>query len=233
MKALILLHGWGAGGDIWQRQAAAFGHLLPVLTPTIPTWEAGWVSAYLQELPLETNVVVGWSLGGMLLLEALAGLGAAPASLVLVGVAATFCRRPDHPWGQNPAAVRAMRRGLKDDPRKVLRDFASSCLAPGEEPFLGEAAAFFGAPAYLENLGPGLDYLLNQDLRGRLHQTTGRPTIIQGEEDRIVPPAQALFLKDQIPGARLYLLKGAGHLPFLTQTAAFNKILQELLVREG
>jgi pimeloyl-ACP methyl ester carboxylesterase len=42
--------------------------------------------------------------------------------------------------------------------------------------------------------------------------------------------AQGRFLHQQIPGSRLYLLPGAGHLPFLTQAAAFNEILEEMMV---
>ena len=77
---------------------------------------------------------MGWSLGGMLLLEALARMqGPAPWATVLVGVAPVFCRQPDHPWGQPVAAVRAMRRALGSEPRRVINDFARACLAPGEE----------------------------------------------------------------------------------------------------
>jgi pimeloyl-ACP methyl ester carboxylesterase len=78
-------------------------------------------------------------------------------------------------------------------------------------------------------LAQGLDYLRDTDLRGQIPRLPGLLVIIQGEQDRIVPPAQARFLHQQAPGSRLYLLKGAGHIPFLTQAAAFNAILRELL----
>ena len=134
MKTLVLLHGWGASGAIWQRQVQAFGGECRVLTPEISRWDADWLTEYLAAVPLRESVLVGWSLGGMLLLEALARLkGPAPLATVLVGVAPVFCRRPDHPWGQPVAAVRAMRRALRSDPRRVINDFARACLAPGEE----------------------------------------------------------------------------------------------------
>jgi pimeloyl-ACP methyl ester carboxylesterase len=47
-----------------------------------------------------------------------------------------------------------------------------------------------------------------------------------------VPPAQGRFLQGRLAGARLKLLPGAGHLPFLTQAAAFNGILAECLQAE-
>jgi pimeloyl-[acyl-carrier protein] methyl ester esterase len=230
MRSLVLLHGWGARSRIWQRQAAVFGRDYTVLTPDIPTWEAGWLAGYLSGLDLRECVLVGWSLGGMLLLETLAREGLpAPGALVLVGVAPVFCRQPDHPWGQPVAAVRAMRRALKSTPRQVINDFARACIAPGEESYRPEAAAGFDFEATPVHLAQGLDYLKDKDLRGLLPQVSGRVVIIQGEADRIVPPAQGQYLQRHLPGAQLRLLPDAGHLPFMTQAQAFNRILKDLI----
>jgi pimeloyl-[acyl-carrier protein] methyl ester esterase len=230
VKTLVFLHGWGASGSIWQAQVAALALGSPALTPDVPSWDPGWFGEYLQQLDLPQCVLVGWSLGGMLLVEALARQpGPAPAGLVLVGVAAAFCRQPDFPWGQPPAGVRALRRGLGQDPQGVLANFARNCLAPGEEAHQGQVAAAFRSPAHPENLAAGLDYLLHQDLRSRLELIPVPPVIVQGGADRIVDAAQAKWLHERLPGSRLHLLEGAGHLPFLTQAAAFNGVLQAIL----
>ena len=52
MKTLVLLHGWGADGSVWQKQASAFGGRLLVETPTIPAWDPAWLAAYLQQYSL-------------------------------------------------------------------------------------------------------------------------------------------------------------------------------------
>jgi pimeloyl-[acyl-carrier protein] methyl ester esterase len=232
MTTLVLLHGWGAGGDVWQPQMEYFQDRARVLTPTLPVWEVDWLSEYLRELPLNECVLVGWSLGGMLLLEAISSRRSDPfGGLVLVGVAPVFTRRPDYPWGQPPAVVRAMRRGVKDNPRQVLDEFAAQCLAPDEAAYYAQAQAAFGAPLACGTLTAGLDYLLTCDLRPLLPGLPPETVIIQGQEDRIVPPAQGRFLRDQLPKARLYDLPGAGHLPFLTQALAFNRIIEECLNR--
>ncbi len=230
MKTLALLHGWGAPGAIWAGQVAAWRHRWTVLTPTIPRWESQWFDHFLQTLPLAETLLVGWSLGGMLLLEALSRWdGPPPKGLVLVGVAAAFCRRPDYPWGQAPAAVRAMRRALRDGYPGVLAGFAGQCLAPGEDAFREEVGRAFAAQAHSpENLAPGLDCLLRLDLRSQLARLPAGAVLIQGEEDRIVPAAQGQFLRQHLPGSRLFLLPGAGHLPFLTQAERFNRIVEEV-----
>jgi pimeloyl-[acyl-carrier protein] methyl ester esterase len=230
MTTLVLFHGWGATGKIWQAQAEHFRDRATVLTPTIPAWEADWFSDYLGALPLEACLLVGWSLGGILLVEALSGRpGALPAGLALVGVAPVFTRRPDNPWGQPPAMVRAMRRGLKSNPRQVLANFAGQCLAPGEAAYFPQAKEAFAPAPAAETLAAGLDYLFTCDLRPLLPGLPSGVTIIQGQEDQIVLPVQGHLLRDQLSGARLIDLPGAGHLPFLTQAPEFNRIIAECL----
>jgi pimeloyl-[acyl-carrier protein] methyl ester esterase len=237
MKYLILLHGWGASGRIWQRQVEAFGDRYTVLTPRISEWNAAWLTDFwsgLPEIDPRESILVGWSLGGMLLLEALAqGAGLAPAATVLVGVAPVFCQRPGHPWGQSVASVRAMRLGLRSDPARVLTDFLASCLAPGEESFRDEAAAGFDFTADPAHLAQGLDYLRDKDLGSLLWHIPGPVAIVQGEQDGIVDPAQAQFLQEHLPGSSLHILPGAGHLPFLTQAEAFNDILRGLISNDA
>lgn len=228
MKTLILLHGWGADGSVWQKQASVFRERLRVETPAIPAWDPAWLTAYLQSFSLPDCLLVGWSLGGMLLLETLARQPAAGGGLVLTGVAPVFCSRPDHPWGQPPAAVRAMRRALQSGLRKVLRDFAASCLGPGEEARQEEIIPLFTADDG-PYLAAGLDYLWHRDLRPLLPDLKAPCAIIQGEEDRIVPPEQGQFLHEHLPGSKLHLLPDAGHLPFWTEAEGFTMILEDIL----
>jgi pimeloyl-[acyl-carrier protein] methyl ester esterase len=230
MTTLVFFHGWGASGRIWEPQAAAFGGRMPVLTPTAPVWEVGWFADYLRGLDLKACLLVGWSLGGMLLLEGFSRLTAPPPNrLVLVGVAPVFTQRPDYSWGQPLAVVRAMRRGLTKNPPQVLAEFAQQCLAPGEAAFASKAREAFGVPADPMTLAAGLDYLLQSDLRPLLPRLPAGAVVIQGQADRIVDPAQGRILQEHLPGARLHLLPDAGHLPFLTQAAAFNGILETCL----
>jgi pimeloyl-[acyl-carrier protein] methyl ester esterase len=228
VKTIIFFHGWGADGSVWQRQVQAFQGRFRVETPTIPTWDPNWLEEYLQDYALADCLLVGWSLGGMLLLEVLSEKRVTPGGLALVGAPPVFCSRPDHPWGQPPAAVRAMRRALKSTPQKVLQDFAGNCLSPGEAAYQVQIFPLF-AGANGSHLTTGLNYLLNRDLRPLLSGLPSAPSIIQGEQDRIVSPEQARFLHEYLPGSSLHLLPGAGHLPFWTQEARFNEIIEGIV----
>ena len=103
MTNLVFLHGWGTSGHIWRRQTAALARAgLTVLTPTFPSWEVSWLVDYLKKLPLAETVVVGWSLGGMLLIEALAIGNLTPATSGAGGDAGLLLRRRGSPSGTIP-----------------------------------------------------------------------------------------------------------------------------------
>ncbi len=230
MKTLVFLHGWGATGNIWRRQVEAFSGLdITVFAPNFPAWEVSWLVGYLKDLPLAETVLVGWSLGGMLLLEALNHEPVTPGGLVLVATPASFCERPDHSHGQPRAVVRALRRTVREDPRRGLADFASRCLAPGEVDFQEEILSHFRPRENGADLAVGLDYLINTDLRPKLSGVPAGALIIQGDQDNIVPPAQSGVMGHSLKDARMVTFPGAGHAPFLTRAGAFNEVLKGLI----
>ncbi len=53
--------------------------------------------------------------------------------------------------------------------------------------------------------------------------------IVVGEEDLFTPPDIAKLMSDNIPGARLARIPGAGHLPNMEAPEAFNDILEEFI----
>jgi pimeloyl-ACP methyl ester carboxylesterase len=234
MKALAFFHGWGASGHIWRRQLKALSNQgILVSAPTFPTWEVPRLASYLRGFPLSETVLVGWSLGGMLLLEALSRELLAPGGLVLVAASASFVQRPDYPLGQPPAAVRALRRAVRTDSRRGLADFAGRCLAPGEADFQEVILQEFKPRENGADLAAGLDYLLNADLRPLLSRIQARCLILQGDRDGVAPPAQAEVLRLGLPDAQVVKFSGAGHVPFLTQAAEFNEVVKNFLRQEA
>jgi pimeloyl-[acyl-carrier protein] methyl ester esterase len=230
MKTLVFLHGWGATGNIWRRQVESFSSPdITVLTPTFPAWEVSWLVDYLQTLPLAQTVLVGWSLGGMLLLETLGQKPVTTAGLVLVATPVSFCERPDHPYGLPRAVVRALRRTVRLDASQGLADFADRCLALGEENFREKITQDFQPRENGADLAAGLDYLINTDLRPQLSRVPAGALIIQGDQDAIVPPSQSEVLLHYLDDARLVRIPGAGHVPFLTRADEFNEVVGEFL----
>lgn len=53
--------------------------------------------------------------------------------------------------------------------------------------------------------------------------------IVAGDEDKVYPSRIARELAQRIPGSRLVMMRGAGHLPNLERPGRFNEILLEFL----
>jgi pimeloyl-ACP methyl ester carboxylesterase len=53
--------------------------------------------------------------------------------------------------------------------------------------------------------------------------------VITGDDDRIVPTANSVRLADEIPGAKLVVIKDAGHVPHEEQPAAFLQAVNDFL----
>ena len=56
------------------------------------------------------------------------------------------------------------------------------------------------------------------------------PTIlICGSEDRMTPPNRSEYLKEQIEGAQMHVLEGAGHMVALEKPQAFNQAVLDFM----
>lgn len=192
MKRFVF-NGWAAGPEMWN----------------LCSFERDRVFDYVELLDgaadaaLESSdgaVVVGFSMGGTMALQALMRHPDAVRGLVLVSATPCLAERRADGWaGMGPRRVAAFRAGVRlthpDDGRPILSD---------------------------ANLDRGLDYLRTTDLRRQLldFAAARRPSlpvrIVQSERDGIVRPHNAEFLKSVFPQAAVAMLSVVGHdLPLL------------------
>jgi pimeloyl-[acyl-carrier protein] methyl ester esterase len=210
-QPLVLVAGWGFRASVW---TDLLGHLPPnprttVLSAFELLAEPDPAQALLSVLQSqgEPTVLIGWSMGGMLALEALAAQ-ASLAALVLIGSTARFCADQDYLCGTPPEALRAMRLGLRRDPSAVLDGFLSACAThPGQVATLQQHAWVDE-----ERMRLGLDYLSSLDLRSLSILAPPPTLILHGKADRIVPVNAARVIKDLLlPKAELVRLEAIGH----------------------
>jgi 3-oxoadipate enol-lactonase len=68
------------------------------------------------------------------------------------------------------------------------------------------------------------------DVRQKLRSITLPIFIIAGEEDKMAPVPWSTYLKENIPRAKLVVMRDASHLPMLERPADFNRHLNEFLM---
>lgn len=195
MKTFVL-NGWSASAAAWDlctfEKAAIFSYTDQL--------------AGLPEAALATedaSVLVGWSMGGSAALRLLLKYPEKVKALVLI--AATPCMMRKDGWdGLSPRRLEALRVGIK----------------------MTHGAGFFGTPEGLPNpyaldedanLERGLEYLAETDLRAQLtealtkHPFAGPVTLFQSQNDGVVRPGNAVFLKSLFPQAELIWREGTEH----------------------
>jgi pimeloyl-ACP methyl ester carboxylesterase len=62
-----------------------------------------------------------------------------------------------------------------------------------------------------------------------LHEIVAPTLVIVGEHDRETPPSYSAFIADQIAGARLAVVPGAGHISNLEAPNQVNRLLLDFL----
>jgi pimeloyl-[acyl-carrier protein] methyl ester esterase len=179
---------------------------------------------------LEGALLVGWSLGAQVALEALPLVGERVAGLALLAATPCFAAQPGWEHGLPAASVHALAARVRHRPDVALRRFFDGMFAPDE---LAEgdrealAATVLAAPFSQGVALAELQDLLVADQRPRL-AAIGVPTLlVHGERDPICLPAASAWMAERVPGARRWVLPGVGHAPQLSRPA----LLVELLAR--
>jgi pimeloyl-ACP methyl ester carboxylesterase len=67
------------------------------------------------------------------------------------------------------------------------------------------------------------------NVKKRLGEIKCPVLVITGKEDRMMPPVNSKLLAEAIPGARLYMVEGAGHSFFLEKPEEVNRIIMDFL----
>ena len=74
--------------------------------------------------------------------------------------------------------------------------------------------------------------LVTHDVRDGLRDIAAPTLVVVGEHDEETPPTYARYLAEHIPGARLAVVAGAGHISNLEQPDAVNRLLLEFLATQ-
>jgi pimeloyl-ACP methyl ester carboxylesterase len=247
---LVLLHGLGANSFSWRDNVRPLSREFRVLAPDLPAHGATPAAAasdfrletlarglitLLDDLRVNRAALVGNSLGGSLALLLAREAPARFPALVLLAPAAALSRVPwifyplrlpllgpvlariCGPWIL-PGALR-----LAYHRRDLITPEVVAGYAPTLRPLANRLA--------LQQLACQVDYWPPSRVEALLREIHQPVCLIWGEEDRILPPAQARWVAARLPQAEMHLLPQVGHAPQEEVPEVVNEIIIAFLHR--
>jgi len=241
LPAMVFLHGIGGAARAWRRQLAAFsdryraiawdmpgyGNSQPLPTVSIASL-AEALKDFLQQLGAIKPVLVGHSIGGMIVQQALADDPLIAESVVLAQTSPAFGKAGGD-WqkefldarlgpldrGESMAqlAPRLVAELVGDDADADGLELARDCMA--SVPEASYRAAMMAMPGF--------------DLRKSLGQICVPTLVIAGTKDRNAPAPMVKKMASFIPNATYVELEGVGHLVALERPDEFNAVLGDFL----
>ncbi|MFK5948997.1 MAG: pimeloyl-ACP methyl ester esterase BioH [Methylococcales bacterium] len=239
-QPIVLIHGWAMHTGIWRKFAQQLAQYYQVtcldlpghgLSETVEPYDLDHISQALVEvMPASPGCVLGWSLGASVAINLAEQYPQRVNSLILMA------GNPHFVEGQNWAGVKA----------KVLDDFANNLqlncqltlirflalqvntLGNGKEILKQLKQAIQECESPTEQvLQRGLDILKHADLRPALLALTCQIIVIQGDKDSLIPIQTSQDIKALKPASNINIIKGAGHVPFLSHPSNVIEIIKQ------
>ncbi|NOU01140.1 MAG: pimeloyl-ACP methyl ester esterase BioH [Gallionella sp.] len=244
---LLLVHGWGMHGGMWGSVVEKLAEEFCVYVVDLPGHglsekckereEKGGaldviVSALTERFPMPLTVC-GWSLGGQIALRWAAREPLKIQRLILVSSTPCFVKRDDWQCAMAAETLAGFADALTENYAQTLRRFLALQVRGGDnerELLVSLRAALFsrGEPD-LNALQAGLEILRDCDCRRSLPDVTQPTLVIAGERDTLTPPQASQYMAAQLLNAKLAMIKGAAHAPFLSHPEIFVEQIKSFL----
>jgi len=173
-----------------------------------------WASNLIEKLEKvsEPFWLAGFSMGGMIALEAVARKPENIQGLILAGTSPSFCFREDFDHGKPAENVRALSLNLFKDARQALSRFYELVSYPFR-PFQEKEEAWLDVilKTDVKVLEKGLQYLMKTDLRPLIPKISMPVLLIHGKQDKVVPWQASEWMSRNLAKSRLKLLDDYGH----------------------
>jgi len=225
-RSLVFLHGSSSDHTVWAHQYGPLRGLYDIAVPDFPGHGAStgevpedigghvpWLKGLLEQLPFKKPVLVGHSMGAAVTLAFALSCGERLSGIVLAGGGAKM--------PVNPAILT----GLKTDPSTIIAMIPRFAVAKKNRERIGSVLAgrlsAFRTDIFCRNLAACDRF----DVTAEAGNIRVPALIVCGTEDRMTAPSLSEDLRKRIPGARLELIKNAGHFAMMEEPEAFNRVL--------
>jgi len=225
-------HGFRGKGEEGRAKGQTAERQSPFSLPPSPFTLDSIVSKLSAQFLGPVNLL-GWSLGGIIAQHWATREPGKVRRLVLVSSTPCFAARADWAFGMPQETLAQFAAELEKNHAATLRRFLALQVrgSEGERELLGalREKLFSRGEPHLDALRGGLAILRDADLRGTLPQITQPTLVIAGERDKLTPPEASHYLAQSLPHARVVVVAGAAHAPFLSHPQIIIEHLKSFL----
>ena len=240
MTDVVFIHAFPVDVSMWERQVADLEGEVDTLTPNPPGFGgepppegpltvgamADAVAAAMDRRGLERAVIAGCSMGGYAAFEMWRRHRDRVAGFLLVDTRA----EPDDDEGRRKRLLLA--ENVREQGSEVVVGSPPPLLSPDAPAHLWERVKEWIARQPADSIArAALGMGERPDSRPDLPAIDVPTTVVVGSEDTLTPPPLSEAMAEQIPGAELVVLEGAGHLSNLEDPGGFLQALRGLLAR--
>ena len=235
MTPVVFVHGFLGGSQQWMGQAdtlvgfevisldlPGFGKNAHLETPDSIAGFAEWALTRLRAQGIERFVLVGHSMGGMIVQEMVARAPERISRLVLYGTG-TLGVLP----GRFETICTSKRRVSTDGAKASARRIAATWFLEREKAPAYEGCAVIAEQCTLQAMLTGLNAMEGWSGAERLAAIKSPTLVIWGDRDRTYPWSQTEQLWQSIPNANLAVIPGCAHATHLEKPGLFNTVLQD------
>jgi 3-oxoadipate enol-lactonase len=241
LPPLVFLHGIGGAARAWHGQLDFFKHRYRTIAWDMPGYGgsaplptvsiaalADALQGFLQQVRAMKPILVGHSIGGMIVQQLLAKHPRIASAIVLAQTSPAF-GKPDGDWQK--AFIEARLGPL--DRGETLAALAPSLVKNlvGDDPDIGgmELARDCMASVPEASYRATMMSMLGFDQRNVLKDIVVPTLLLSGSKDKNAPAPMMAKMATYMPSARYFELEGVGHLANLEQPGAFNAALDSFL----
>ncbi|SHL47232.1 3-oxoadipate enol-lactonase [Bradyrhizobium lablabi] len=238
---LVFLHGIGGAARAWRGQLETFSDRYRTIAWDMPGYGGsappaqfsipGFADAlqdFLQAVGATKPILVGHSIGGMIVQQLLAKNARIAAAVVLAQTSPAF-GKPDGDWQKSFIAARLgpLDRGetLASLAPSLVKELAGDNPDPSGMELARDCMAAVPEATYRATMLA----LMGFDLRGALKNISVPTLLLSGSKDNNAPAAMMAKMASYIPSASYVELEGVGHLANLERADAFNAVLDQFL----
>lgn len=249
--SLVLIHGWGLHGGIWETILPALEEQFSVYNIDLPGF--GYSAVHNGEYTFDYLVesvesvlpdvdsdkpfyLMGWSLGGLVATALALRNPDKISKLITVASNPSFVADESWLYGMKAKILDSFINYLEEDYEGTLIRFLSiqtmgSATQKEDIKRLRESVFIHGQPSKKALYG-GLRILRDVNLVSQLGELKMPVLGLYGKLDSLVPVTVADDIESHIPHCKTIIYKNSAHAPFLSASEAFVKDVRDFLMTE-